>query len=248
MKRFKRLLLKILPFSLLKLIGVLFGYIKSPEKSYSLYGEDLIIKHLCHRLGIQNGYYLDIGCFHPKWISNTHLFHKAGWQGTVCDVDIWKTRPFKIFRPGVQIVTAGILPANSVNGSETLFRFKRFLSEWDTFSNDEANRIKKIWGYDFEAIKVPTLSIDSVLEKIYLDNSRINFLNIDVEGLDDKILATIDFNRFPIDIIAFEDNEQFKGSSEIQLKLASANYSHVASVGGTHIYVLMELLSNGYKL
>ena len=187
MKKLKKILLKILPLSWLKVIGILYGYIKSPEKSYSLYGEDLIIKHICHRLGINNGYYLDIGCFHPKWISNTHLLYKAGWQGTVCDVDIWKTKPFKIFRPGVQIVTAGILPANSSNGSDTLYRFRRFLSEWDTFSKEEANRIKKRWGSEFDAIKVPTLSINYVLEKIYSKNNRINFLNIDVEGLDEKI-------------------------------------------------------------
>ena len=59
-------------------------------KSYSQYGEDLIIYDFFkHHFDIK-GNYLDIGAFHPKMISNTHILHTLGWRGTVIDLDDFK--------------------------------------------------------------------------------------------------------------------------------------------------------------
>lgn len=230
------------------MIGVVYGFLKRPSKSYSLYGEDLIIKHLCDKLSIHNGYYLDIGCFHPKWISNTHLLAKNGWNGTVCDIDKWKLLPFSIFRQRTRTVLAGVVPAGSKMGYQELYAFKRFLSEWDTFSQAEALRIQKDWNTQFKITKIETIPIDILLTEVFKETKRINFLNIDVEGLDDLILSSIDFKQFPIDIIAFENNQYFQGEKEVQNALFIGGYQHFASVGGTHIYVLKSSLNKGYRV
>ena len=46
-------------------------------------------------IGLENGNYLDIGCYHPVGISNTFLLHKKGWQGVVVDIDDYKLKLFK---------------------------------------------------------------------------------------------------------------------------------------------------------
>ena len=49
--------------------------------SYSQSGEDLVlIKYLKYKK-INNGKYLDIGAFHPRWVSNTHILHKKNFSG-----------------------------------------------------------------------------------------------------------------------------------------------------------------------
>ena len=66
-------------------------------KNHILKREKILIVH-CFFGRKRNGYYLDIGSFHPKWISNTHLLHKHGWKGTVVDIDNYKLNLFKILR------------------------------------------------------------------------------------------------------------------------------------------------------
>ena len=66
------------------------------KKSYSQYGEDLIIcSYFQRHFKDKKGNYLDIGCYHPKGISNTHLLHKIGWEGIVVDIDDYKLNLFK---------------------------------------------------------------------------------------------------------------------------------------------------------
>ena len=42
---------------------------------YSQFGEDRIINELIKK-NYKNGFYVDVGCYHPKKYSNTHLLHK----------------------------------------------------------------------------------------------------------------------------------------------------------------------------
>ena len=54
---------------------------------------------------------------------------------------------------------------------------------------------------------IPTIDINSLLKKL----PKINFLNIDIEGLDTKVVNAIDFDKFEIDLILFEDNDYYGG-------------------------------------
>ena len=44
------------------------------KETYSMEGEDLIITE--YLKNINNGFYVDAGCYHPLHLSNTHLLHK----------------------------------------------------------------------------------------------------------------------------------------------------------------------------
>ena len=81
-------------------------------KSYSQYGEDLII---CNYFREIQGNYLDIGCYHPKGISNTHLLHKKGWEGVVVDIDDYKLNLFKNRRGNkIEIINNDILKSKLI--------------------------------------------------------------------------------------------------------------------------------------
>ena len=56
------------------------------KKTYSQFGEDIIIKKYFKNF---IGKYVDIGCYHPIKYSNTALLYKKGWTGI--NIDLNKT-------------------------------------------------------------------------------------------------------------------------------------------------------------
>ena len=90
--------------------GYIKGYLVKPQKSYSKKGEDLLVRQYFASRQPANGYYLDIGCFHPRHASNTHLLHKLGWCGFAVDVDDYKTALFARTRKGkCHVLTAAVV-------------------------------------------------------------------------------------------------------------------------------------------
>ena len=85
---------KFIPFPVLRIIIHQY-FNRHYVRSYSQYGEDLIINDFFKRYFDIKGNYLDIGAFHPKMISNTHLLHTLGWRGTIIDLDDFKIDLFK---------------------------------------------------------------------------------------------------------------------------------------------------------
>ena len=56
-----------------------------PKKSYSMLGEDLVVKNFFKKK--TNGTYVDVGCYHPIDGNNTHLLFKNGWNGINIDLN-----------------------------------------------------------------------------------------------------------------------------------------------------------------
>ena len=89
--------------------------------------------------------------------------------------------------------------------------------------------------------KIPTIDINSLLNKL----PKINFLNIDIEGLDTKVVNAIDFDKFEIDVILFEDNENYGGQKKLINKLEDKGYFHLFTSGGSVCYALKaKIISN----
>lgn len=65
--------------------------------SYSQEGEDLILNRYFD--GKLNGFYCDIGSFHPKQYSNTYLFYLNGWTGINVDPRPGSKELFDSLRP-----------------------------------------------------------------------------------------------------------------------------------------------------
>src|SRR5574341_354761 len=52
-------------------------------KSYSQEGKDMILRRIFGN--VENGFYVDVGAYHPKRFSNTFYFYKKGWSGINID-------------------------------------------------------------------------------------------------------------------------------------------------------------------
>lgn len=228
------------------LLSFLWGFFWSPNKSYSLYGEDLILQEIF--AGNNSGIYIDIGAFHSRWISNTHALAKSGWKGVAVDIDRSKLWSFR-FRPRCITKVGAVVPSNFDKDLISIFKFRRMSSEWDTISLRDANETRHKYGVEYDVCEVAALPINILLTyAVEKYNCPINYINIDVEGADEMLLMSINIRDYGVEVIQFENNNEFPGSNALRLKLENEGYMHLATQGGTHTYIWRELLAKRFMI
>jgi len=189
----KELLLKILPSKLIQFLihvkGNYFGGYST--MSYSQEGEDLILNRLFEKQ--RKGFYVDVGAHHPKRFSNTYLFYKKGWSGINIDAKPGSMRQFnKIRKKDINLE----IPISNNGKILTYYAFNE--PALNTFSADLAS--KRIENNDTyfiqEKIELQTYKLSEVLDKYLPEGSKIDFLTIDVEGLDYNVIQSNDWNKY----------------------------------------------------
>lgn len=224
----------ILPVPIARIIGGVRGFLIK-NTYFSQNGEDVLIARYFTSIGISHGHYLDIGCFHPSWISNTKLLHKAGWTGVGIDIDKYKVGLYKLIRGSR--VTAMCRAVSPEGGPTALpaYHFYKFWSEIDTLSESVAHSINR----PFSMSTVPTVTVDEVFSKSI---KPFNFINIDIEGLDLFILNEIDFFRFRPQLICFEcGRDGIFPPTEVANYLEERGYQHLFSSGPSHAFALKKI-------
>lgn len=167
-------------------------------KSYSQEGEDLILRRIFEKKPV--GFYIDIGAHHPKRFSNTHIFHKRGWRGINIDALPGSMAIFKKHRP--RDINLEI-PVSERIEELTYYEFNEpalnsFSEELSNIRNDsEKYRI-------ISKKKMTALPLADILDK-YLPNGQvIDFMTIDVEGWDLKVLKSNDWRKYQPKIVLVE--------------------------------------------
>lgn len=161
--------------------------------SYSQCGEDLIMNFIFNSLRIDKPSYIDIGAHHPFWLSNTFFFYKKGSRGINIEPNPQLITQFYKYRKKDINLNIGISESNN-----KLDFYIMSAPTMSTFSLEEARRLEEETAFRIVAQKKITVKhIQSVLDE-YNDGIFPDFLSLDVEGLEDEILNSIDFkNNFP---------------------------------------------------
>lgn len=168
-------------------------------KSYSQEGEDMILRRLFENR--KTGFYVDIGAHHPARFSNTYFFYKRGWRGINIDAMPGSMRAFNTFRPRdinleqavseiARTLDFYIFNEPALNGFNARLSHERDLSA-DAF---------KI----LETKKLQTRRLDSILNEYLPEKQSIDFMSIDVEGLDLKVLKSNDWTRYRPEVVLIE--------------------------------------------
>ena len=87
---------------------------------------------------------------------------------------------------------------------------------------------------DYIVDKVHSTDINSLLDAL----PKVDFLNIDIEGLDTQVVDAIDLDKFKIDAILFEDNKNYGGNPFLVKKLEKKGYFHLFTSGGSVCFAL----------
>lgn len=166
---------------------------------YSQEGEDIILERIFSEK--ENGFYIDIGAHHPSRFSNTYKLYLRGWRGINIDATPGSMIPFKDIRPEDINLEMGI--------SATEKEIEYYIMDepaLNTFSRERMDFL--VADTPFKLIRsqlVKTKTITQLLEEHLPQGQRIDFLTIDVEGLDFQILESNNWKKNRPYIILTED-------------------------------------------
>lgn len=172
----------------MKIADVLEGLLASPV-SYAEKMEDIILYRFLH--GIQEGFYIDVGCSHPDLSSVTKLFYLLGWRGINIDarkemIDLYSGRRARDIN-----LCIGISDRNGTLD---------FYEDQESSTVDVADARRRGLCKTGE-LKVATLT--NVLDKLALPQD-IHFLKIDVEKHEKAVLSGINFSKYRPWVLAIE--------------------------------------------
>ena len=197
------------------------------KKSYSMDGEDLFIVDYFRKKN--NGFYIDVGCYHPIHRNNTNLLYKKGWSGINIDIHQFSIDLFNYLRPDDINLNCAV---SKTNGVTEMF-YQKELSQLSTIEEQQA---KIVFQGNIKKSKIQSLTLDSILEKTNLTDKKIDLLDIDVEGADLKVLKGFTIEKFKPELICVEIREKEIKNSEIYKYLSNFSYELVWSGVFSHIF------------
>lgn len=161
------------------------------NRSWSQEGEDQILRRIFERQKV--GFYVDVGAHHPKRFSNTYLFYRRGWSGINMDAMPGSMKIFDSVRPRDINLQMGIgSNVGELNyyvfNEPALNGFSKDLSE----KRDSSDSVYKL----VEVVKVQVQPLSLVLDSHLKSNQQIDFMTVDVEGLDFDVLKSNDWSRY----------------------------------------------------
>ena len=104
------------------------------KKSYSMNNEDIAV--LEYFKDKKNGFYVDVGCYHPIHRNNTFLLHKKGWNGINIDIHEFSIDLFNYLRPKDFNYNLAISNKNDL----TDMYFQKQLSQLSTIEKKQAKK------------------------------------------------------------------------------------------------------------
>lgn len=206
-------------------------------KSYSQEGEDMILRRLFEHE--KEGFYVDVGAHHPQRFSNTYFFYKRGWNGINIDAMPGSMKLFDKIRPRdiniekpisdtTEVLTYYAFSEPALNG------FSKELSEKRASNGSASILFSK---------EIETTTLEMLLDENLPEHKTINFLSIDVEGLDFKVLKSMNFDKHPPKVILIEilgSTLEKIVSSEIASYLKTKGYVAYAKTINTVFFIKSE--------
>jgi FkbM family methyltransferase len=204
--------------------------------TYSQCGEDRIIAHLLKCLERENISYLDIGTNHPKIFNNTYYFYLNGGKGICVEPNPILCEKIKAARPHDKCLNVGVGSTNS----EKLDFYILNVDTLSTFSKVGADKLQESGRFKIKnTIKIPVINFNDLLKKNF--NSPPDLVSIDVEDLNEEIVASIDFQMRPlifcVETLLFATDKKNEKISFINQHFINNNYSVYADTFINTIFV-----------
>ena len=197
------------------------------KKSYSMDNEDIAV--LNYFKNKRNGFYVDVGCYHPIHRNNTYLLHKQNWNGINIDTSEFSIDLFNFIRPKDLNYNCAISNKNEII---KLF-YQKKLSQLSTTEIDQA---KIVFQGDIKETEIQAFTLDEILNRDKYKNFKIDFLDIDVEGADLKVLEGLSFEIYKPELVCVEIHEKEIKQSVIYNFLINKDYELIWSGIFSHLF------------
>lgn len=172
------------------------------QRSYAQLGQDTMINSFIRAKPGSEGFYLDIGAYHPFRISNSYLFYEFGWSGICVDPNPETEIAFHKWRPRDTFVRSAV---GDIEGELDYWTFAAATQNTcDPITGRE--RAKKNPTNFTGIIKTPVRTLNSILNE-HANSRPLDFISIDVEGMEDKVFAGLDIEKWKPRVMVHESHE-----------------------------------------
>lgn len=183
----------------------------------------------------KNGFFLDIGASEPVNQNNTYFFEKLGWSGIVVEP---RREDFERLKKERNCICENI----AISAKREIRKFLQVTGYAKGLSGIlegyDVNHLVRVvrevlhHGGGLELLDIECIPISDLLEKHNVSN--IDYLSIDVEGLELPILKTIDFDKVFIKCLTVENNYK---DIKIESFLSNKGFKKVTELACDEVYV-----------
>lgn len=167
--------------------------------SFSQAGEDAILRFLFDDKKLERITYLDIGTNIPDSGNNTYLFYKKGSSGVCVEADSTLIPAIRATRPKDTVLNVGVSVGEDKEAPFYIFS----PNGMSTFDEEEAQKREQSGQYKIvKTVKVPLVNINELIRNNF--KTYPDLLSLDIEGLDLRVLKSLDFTKYPIPVICVE--------------------------------------------
>lgn len=208
------------------------------RKFYSQFDQDRFIYENFFK-DKYHGVFVDVGANDGIFLSNTYFFEKQlKWTGMCIEPHPITFKKLKKNRKCLCI--EGCIAENTTKSSFLQINgpINALSGMVDRYNPKHLTLIESgicKEGGNTQIIEVQCYNLSDLLKQHHI--SHINYLNIDTEGGELKILQSIDFNTVTIDVIGIENNYGDSAASFLE----PLGYKKVAQLGVDEIYCLSSL-------
>ncbi len=205
------------------------------KTSYSQCGEDLLISFVLELIhGKRLMRYLDIGANHPFHISNTALLYAAGGEGVLVEPDPYFASLLRSKRPRDCVLEYGVHFSGETHADFYIMDPPTL----NTFSKVEMERYIGMGHQLKKVMQIELRNINIILEQA----GPLDFMNVDVEGLDKAILEDVDWERFRptcvcVESVSYETKQEPKKINEINELMHKKGYFQYADTFINTIFI-----------
>lgn len=168
-------------------------------------------------VGIEKGFYVDIGACHPYRFSNTYWAYKRGWSGINIEPNKKGYETLRKHRARDINLWCGIAENN---GKLDYYEFET--PEFNSFDKKEFEGIRE----PERVTSVPVYRLEEILYKNQVN--KIHFMDIDVEGMEMEVLKSNNWEKYQPEYILIEQKnmnvEELK-NSDVYIFLQQFGYT-----------------------
>lgn len=215
---------------------------------HSQYGQDKFIYENYFK-NKTDGFFVDIGAWDGVYFSNTYFFGEiAGWKGICVEPqpeafkELCKNRTALCINacitdvPGMVEFTQVICPS-----SPAVQMLSGVTNKYDPRHLSRINSEAEHFNGTTHTIELQGYLLTDIMD--YYGFTCIDYLSIDIEGGELKILRSIPFDRLTVNVISVENNY----GDNIQGFLESKGFKFVKRLGADEIYVKTQFLKKNKK-
>ena len=180
-------------------------------KYYSQNGEDYVLWEFFDYK--RKGFFVDIGAFDGRHLSNTYSFEEKGWKGICVEAHPDYFPLLKENRSNslcLHYACVGERNRGYVDFHVEKMGLLSSILDTRDYNEDVKSRYAKR-GLPFEgfnSVSVPAATIDELLERHSGDKVKLDFISIDVEGYEIEVMKGFDTGKYSPRIIIIEANTE----------------------------------------